>query len=456
MAGGSLIAGIALAAIWVRAISGGANGWPSLLGPAVAASAVVTLVIAVAAAWLHAAIVAPLSRLAKGFEAADERPARFRLDEAARLTEVVDRLIAEVRSGERDAATQREARLRQELEVAEQTAARADSKLATLASLSEALAGLARGDLTVRLLDASEVLPLAARVDQTVELFAKTMLAFSASLGAINDGATKMQASVDSYGEEISSGTERAQAALNALTKRAEGAAELAAPLSASAALLRDWRAEASRHATNVESGGAGFGEIRLAARQIAPILTLVDEVAFQTNLLALNAGVEAARVGDAGRGIAVVAQELRVLSQRAAEAAKQSSALLSRVVAEAERGAGALSPVVAETVALSERAAKVIAILEPAGLKLADRKAAAEASRVVSDHLAKTNSARDRLRGEIEEEAGSLSVLVGKLSVLIDRFQFQSEEESCLRTPGRDASARLPPPPTPRRQQRS
>jgi methyl-accepting chemotaxis protein len=83
----------------------------------------------------------------------------------------------------------------------------------------------------------------------------------------------------------------------------------------------------------DAESSGevmrAAMSGIETSSQQIGHIIGVIDEIAFQSDLLARNAGIEAARVGEAGRGFGVVASEVRALAQRAAAAAGEIAGLI-------------------------------------------------------------------------------------------------------------------------------
>jgi methyl-accepting chemotaxis protein len=100
---------------------------------------------------------------------------------------------------------------------------------------------------------------------------------------------------------------------------------------------------------------------IQASSKEMTDIISTIDGLAFQTNLLALNAGVEAARAGSAGAGFAIVANEVRRLAQRSAEAATSirqlvatSGAMIVEGVSLVENSGEALRQIVSEVTEVS------------------------------------------------------------------------------------------------------
>jgi hypothetical protein len=122
--------------------------------------------------------------------------------------------------------------------------------------------------------------------------------------------------------------------------------------------------------------------EIGESSGKIAKIIKVIDEIAFQTNILALNAAVEAARAGEAGMGFAIVADEVRNLAQRSAQAARDTAPLIEESIARASGGRARLDQVAEAVRSITASSNEVKTLIEKLN---ADQPAAGQ--RRSSDH---------------------------------------------------------------------
>ena len=89
-----------------------------------------------------------------------------------------------------------------------------------------------------------------------------------------------------------------------------------------------------------IKSLGTTMTKLESSVEDIGNILSMIDEIAEQTNLLALNAAIEAARAGEAGKGFAVVADEVRKLAERSAQATKDIKEIINKTINETKNAA--------------------------------------------------------------------------------------------------------------------
>ncbi len=150
---------------------------------------------------------------------------------------------------------------------------------------------------------------------------------------AVSSSASEMEVAAQAMtktADETMNNSEIVATAATAANSNAEKVASSAGELSGSVRDIANQTGQSSSAAKNAvsrtEHAGQDISNLKVAAQEIGEVVKLISDIAEQTNLLALNATIEAARAGEAGKGFAVVASEVKSLANQTASATQQIS----------------------------------------------------------------------------------------------------------------------------------
>lgn len=298
------------------------------------------------------------------------------------------------------------------------------------------LAALSEGDLTKKInKDYSGIFDkIKNDTNMTVEKLTEIV-------GSINESSFKILGASKSIlggNQDLSSRTEEQAASLEEAAASMEELSSTVRQNSENAQqaseLATSARSLADKGGSVVENAIIAMRNIEESSTKISEIINVIDEIAFQTNLLALNAAVEAARAGDAGKGFSVVAEEVRSLAQRSAQASKQIKSLIIDSNAQVVSGVKLVNDAgsaLNEIVGSSKKVADIIAEIASAS------KEQALGIEQINTSVSQMDEMTQKNAGLVEEgtkASGDLSAQSDELIRLISFFKRQEDKAGSSR----------------------
>jgi methyl-accepting chemotaxis protein len=271
------------------------------------------------------------------------------------------------------------------------------------------------------------------RMSAEIARFGADVEATLAELGRLSDQMLGASTQLSGAADRASRRTEGAATASADASANVKDIASAAEELAASVAEIDRQVVQSNAIATKAvtEAGvtNATVKELNEAAGRIGNVIRLITDIAEQTNLLALNATIEAARAGEAGRGFAVVASEVKALAGQTAKATEDIGAQISGMQTATMRSIDAIAAIERTIREIGEISGAIAAAVTQQGA------ATQEIARSVETAARRTNETA----GEVErvgeataatrDSAGSVKTVADDLGNVAARIRDQVEE---------------------------